>query len=178
MSAEPIAAVLHHVADVVEGFDSNRRARPEQSGAGGMVFQQAFESAKTLYAAPALLHLEQHLGIVQVQHWDAREVGTVAEQLRAAAGARPDVGVETAALLRQLQGFHRELAAAAGTDEVSTGALLNEITRRVERMQVRAERAEQQLAECRRELAQARQQLKARPTVTVQAPLFELETSR
>lgn len=177
MSTEPIAAVLHHTADAIEASGTNLRGRIESAGAGGATFQQIFESARSLYGGSAVLHLERYLGVSQLQHWDVQDVAAAAEQIRAAAGTAPDMDVEVAALLRRIRGFHAELAEAAGSDDASTGALLGGITRRVERMQLRAERAEQLLAECRSELAQARQQLKARPTVTAQAPLFELEAA-
>lgn len=141
---EPLA-VLHHAADTIDNLDESRKTRLENGCGGGHVFAQLFESAKHLYAGAAILHLERHLGIPQLQHWDVKNADEAVAALREAAGINVAADTEVDALHRGLRGFHSELAAALDSDEIQTGRLVGTISRTVERHKETIARLEQRL---------------------------------
>lgn len=142
--AEPLA-VLHHAADTIDDLDESRKTRLEDGCGGGHVFAQLFESAKHLYAGAAILHLERHLGIPQLQHWDVKNADEAVAALREAAGINLATDTAVDALHRRLRGFHNELAAALDSDEIQTGQMVGQISRAAERNKAAIARMEQRM---------------------------------
>jgi hypothetical protein len=140
------------------------------------VFVQIYESTKHLYASPAILHLERHLGITQLQHWDVKDAEEAVMVLREASNADVASDLVESSALRSLTAFHSALAEAIGSEEMQTAALVNAVARRIQLLEDDLERARRETKELRARRAPEAEAAR-KPVVTVQSPLFELETS-
>lgn len=96
-----INEVLAAAANEFEQREPFRVDRDLRHGAGGMVFELLFETAKRLYGWTAIQHLQNVLRAElphgQIQHWREADRATVVKVLREAAGVEPAPDVAVAA---------------------------------------------------------------------------------
>lgn len=143
------AAVLHAAADTLERQETHRTDRDLRNGAGGHIFGLLFETAKQLYGWPAICHLQQHLGIPQIQHWQEADRGAVVKALRDAADQPVSSDIETAALRAKLADFHTALADAMGWLTYDVTTLVAEVGNEMSQLRRDNERLAAELAEAR-----------------------------
>lgn len=138
------ADVLAAAADRIEHLPEHVTSREFRHGAGSHVFCTLLGEAERMYGTTAILALERHLHVGQVQHWRETDPTAVVAALRSAAKEPADPGDEVTAVRRQLADFHTALGEALGwgpwSSPVSTDVLVGEVVERMGRMEKRIEK--------------------------------------